>query len=85
MAMEKGARMKRAKRRREKVKKTRRLKMMPVRRAAVMELKSLRLSTKVFLQMMGHSLVTCRWSDLFLQFSYLERPTFILGKVNYHI
>merc|ERR1712192_277519 len=86
MAMAKGARMKRVRRRREMVKKkARRLKMMPVRRAAVMELKSLRLSTKVFLQMMGHSLVTCRWSDLFLQFSYLERRTIILGKVNYHI
>merc|ERR1719234_956441 len=75
MAMEKGARMKRVKRRREMVKETRRPMTMPVRRAAVTELKSLRLSTKVFLQMMGHSLVTCRWSDLFLQFSYLERPT----------
>merc|ERR1712181_6786 len=76
MAMEKGARMKRVKRRREKVKKKTRLMTMPVRRAAVMELKSLRLSTKVFLQMMGHSLVTCRWSDLF--------AIFIFGKADFH-
>ena len=48
MAMEKGARMKRVKRRREMVKKKTRLMTMPVRRAAVMELRSLRLSTKVF-------------------------------------
>ena len=55
--MEKGARMKRVRRkRREKVKKKTRLTTMPVRRAAVMELRSLRLSTKVFFKMMGHYL-----------------------------
>ena len=69
MAMEKGARMKRV-RRRKRVK--RRLTTTPVRRAAVMELKSLRLSTKVIYvnDWSVTTLVTCRWSDLFAIFIF---------------